>query len=70
MVVDDVITAGTAIRESIGILAKVNASVAAVCVALDRMEITSRSGVRICSKPSTAAPRRADSESKLEVVHV
>mmetsp|Transcript_4043 Transcript_4043/g.5924 ORF Transcript_4043/g.5924 Transcript_4043/m.5924 type:complete len:533 (+) Transcript_4043:23-1621(+) len=38
LVVDDVITAGTAIRESISLLAKENASVAGVVIALDRQE--------------------------------
>jgi len=38
LVVDDVITAGTAIRESISMLGKENASVAGVVIALDRQE--------------------------------
>ncbi len=38
LVVDDVITAGTAIRESISLLKKENANVVAVAVALDRQE--------------------------------
>jgi uridine monophosphate synthetase len=38
LVVDDVITAGTAIRESIDILGKEGGSVAAVVIALDRQE--------------------------------
>eukprot|EP00941_MAST-03F_sp_MAST-3F-sp1_P004293 g4293.t1 len=44
LVVDDVITAGTAIRESIQILGNVGAKVSGVVVALDREEITSTSG--------------------------
>lgn len=38
LVIDDVITAGTAIREVAGLLAKTEASMAAVLVALDRQE--------------------------------
>lgn len=43
LVVDDVITAGTAIRESITLLAKDDASVAGVVIALDRQEKVSDS---------------------------
>uniref|UniRef100_A0AAV1ULZ5 Orotidine 5'-phosphate decarboxylase n=1 Tax=Peronospora matthiolae TaxID=2874970 RepID=A0AAV1ULZ5_9STRA len=38
LIVDDVITAGTAIREAFAILSKTNAQVAGVCISLDRQE--------------------------------
>ncbi|GMF15982.1 unnamed protein product [Phytophthora fragariaefolia] len=38
LIIDDVITAGTAIREAFGILEKTNAQVAGVCISLDRQE--------------------------------
>ena len=38
MIIDDVITAGTAIRESIGLIESLGASVSAVTIALDRQE--------------------------------
>lgn len=38
LVVDDVITAGTAIRETFGVLSKAGASIVAICVSLDREE--------------------------------
>ena len=41
LVVDDVITAGTAIRESVNILKSVNAILVGVTVCLDRQEKTS-----------------------------
>lgn len=44
LVVDDVITAGTAIRESINILAKESATVSGVVIALDRQEKTGKEG--------------------------
>jgi len=37
-VIDDVITAGTAIRESLGLITAANAELAAVCVSIDRQE--------------------------------
>jgi orotate phosphoribosyltransferase len=40
LIVDDVITAGTAIRESMDLLAKADANVVGVIVALDREEST------------------------------
>lgn len=41
LIVDDVITAGTAIRESMNILQNASANVVGVVVALDRQETTS-----------------------------
>ena len=41
LVVDDVITAGTAIRESVTILQSVNAVLVGITVCLDRQEKTS-----------------------------
>ncbi|RLN46210.1 hypothetical protein BBJ29_004709 [Phytophthora kernoviae] len=38
LIIDDVITAGTAIREAFGILEKTNAQVSGVCISLDRQE--------------------------------
>lgn len=38
LVIDDVITAGTAIRESLALIAQMDASLAAVCVSIDRQE--------------------------------
>jgi len=38
LVIDDVITAGTAIRESLQLIASAKASLAAVCVSIDRQE--------------------------------
>lgn len=38
LVIDDVITAGTAIRESLELIQSSNASLAAVCVSIDRQE--------------------------------
>lgn len=38
LVIDDVITAGTAIRESLQLIQSSNASLAAVCVSIDRQE--------------------------------
>jgi len=38
LVIDDVITAGTAIRESLGLITAANAELAAVCVSIDRQE--------------------------------
>jgi len=38
LVIDDVITAGTAIRESLDMINATNASLAAVCVSIDRQE--------------------------------
>lgn len=38
LVIDDVITAGTAIRESLELITAANASLAAVCVSIDRQE--------------------------------
>lgn len=38
LVIDDVITAGTAIRESLELIKSSNASLAAVCVSIDRQE--------------------------------
>ncbi len=38
LVIDDVITAGTAIRESLALIQSSNASLAAVCVSIDRQE--------------------------------
>jgi len=38
LVIDDVITAGTAIRESLNMINATNASLAAVCVSIDRQE--------------------------------
>ncbi len=38
LVIDDVITAGTAIRESLGLINEAGATLAAVCVSIDRQE--------------------------------
>jgi len=38
LVIDDVITAGTAIRESLELIVSANANLAAVCVSIDRQE--------------------------------
>lgn len=50
MVVDDVITAGTAIRESVDIIKKAGATLCGVLIALDRQEIgvdgTGRSAIQ------------------------
>lgn len=40
LLVDDVISAGTAVREATGILAKAGAILVGVCVAVDRQEVT------------------------------
>lgn len=44
LVVDDVITAGTAIREAAGILASASASLAGVVISVDRQEKTGAEG--------------------------
>lgn len=43
LIVDDVITAGTAIRESVDILAHAGARIVGVAVSLDRQEKTTES---------------------------
>ncbi|KAG7392186.1 orotate phosphoribosyltransferase [Phytophthora pseudosyringae] len=46
LIIDDVITAGTAIREAFGILEKTNAQVSGVCISLDRQEKVSIENTR------------------------
>lgn len=46
LVVDDVITAGTAIREALGIIAAAGGTVAGIAVALDRQEIAAEADRR------------------------
>lgn len=46
LIIDDVITAGTAITEAMGILKHTNATVAGVCISLDRQEKVSVTDTR------------------------
>lgn len=57
LIVDDVITAGTAIRESMDLLSNSNARVVGVVVALDREETTS-STIENAEKPVSAVQVR------------
>ncbi|MHB8911721.1 MAG: orotate phosphoribosyltransferase [Lysobacter sp.] len=57
LIVDDVITAGTAIREALGIIAVAGGSVAGIVIALDRQEVAG--GVEI----EPAAARRSAAET-------
>ena len=54
LVVDDVITAGTAIREALGIIAGAGGSVAGIVVALDRQEIASEQDRRSAAQAVAA----------------
>ena len=54
LVVDDVITAGTAIREALGIIAGAGGSVAGIVVALDRQEIASEQDRRSAAQAVSA----------------
>lgn len=46
LIIDDVITAGTAISEAMDILKHTNATVAGVCISLDRQEKVSATDAR------------------------
>jgi len=52
--VDDVITAGTAIREALGIIAGAGASVAGIVVALDRQEVAGEADRRSAAQAVAA----------------
>ena len=52
LLVDDVISAGTAVREATGILKQAGAILVAVCVAVDREEVTGGA-----APPEPGAPR-------------
>ncbi|RRN59238.1 orotate phosphoribosyltransferase [Pseudoxanthomonas sp. SGNA-20] len=54
LVVDDVITAGTAIREALGIIAAAGGTVAGIVVALDRQEIASEQDRRSAAQAVAA----------------
>ncbi|WP_028919565.1 orotate phosphoribosyltransferase [Pseudoxanthomonas suwonensis] len=54
LVVDDVITAGTAIREALGIIAGAGGSVAGIVVALDRQEIAGEQDRRSAAQAVSA----------------
>ncbi|MBO9716243.1 MAG: orotate phosphoribosyltransferase [Pseudoxanthomonas sp.] len=54
LVVDDVITAGTAIREALGIIAGAGGTVAGIVVALDRQEIAAESDRRSAAQAVAA----------------
>ena len=54
LVVDDVITAGTAIREALGIIAGAGGTVAGIVVALDRQEIAGESDRRSAAQAVAA----------------
>ena len=54
LVVDDVITAGTAIREALGIIASAGGTVAGIVVALDRQEIASEADRRSAAQAVAA----------------
>ncbi len=54
LVVDDVITAGTAIREALGIIAGAGASVAGIVVALDRQEVAGEADRRSAAQAVSA----------------
>jgi orotate phosphoribosyltransferase len=71
LLIDDVITAGTAIRESVAMLSPLGATVSCVVVALDRQEVTdpdvpmsaieqlsAESGVRVVSVVRAGLARR------------
>jgi len=81
LVIDDVITAGTAIRESLELIKSSNASLAAVCVSIDRQEkgqneqsaiqeIEKDHGVRVITiaQLSTLIEFLAEDSTKSEVV--
>lgn len=54
LIVDDVITAGTAIREALGIIADAGGTAAGIVVALDRQEIASDSDSRSAAQAVAA----------------
>ena len=56
MVVDDVITAGTAIREVMDLLQRTGATPAGILVALDRQEHAWRPGMTMELSPTNQAP--------------
>ena len=58
LVVDDVITAGTAIREALGLIRAGGGTPAGIVVALDRQEVL--------GEPGAAAPRRSAAQSVAE----
>ena len=57
LVVDDVITAGTAIREALAIIAAAGGSVAGIVIALDRQEVAGG------AEPAEATTRRSSAET-------
>ncbi len=57
LIVDDVITAGTAIREALGIIAAAGGTVAGIVIALDRQEVAGDVAV------AATAPRRSAAET-------
>ena len=57
LIVDDVITAGTAIREALGIIAAAGGTVAGIVIALDRQEVAGG------AKLPADAPRRSAAET-------
>ena len=73
LVVDDVITAGTAIREAVAILEAAGATLAGVVLALDRQERTGPSGAGGAGGENGAAPCSAvqavEREYGVPVVH-
>ncbi len=58
LIVDDVITAGTAIREALGLIRAGGGTPAGIVVALDRQEVL--------GEPGAAAPRRSAAQSVAE----
>ena len=62
LVVDDVITAGTAIREALGLIRAGGGTPAGIVVALDRQEVL--------GEPGAAAPRRSAAQSVAEETSV
>lgn len=65
-IIDDVITAGTAIRESFDIIAKANAEPCAVFLALDRQELGQKDG----QPTETSAIQQVEKEFSIPVVAI
>ncbi len=63
MLIDDVITAGTAIREAMSIMEKSGAAVSSVCVALDRQE-------KVTEESSKSAIQEVEAEYGVPVVSI
>jgi orotate phosphoribosyltransferase len=69
LIVDDVITAGTAIREALTIIAEAGGSVAGIVIALDRQEVAGGAESAAASSRRSAAETVAH-EHRLPVIAV